>query len=313
MVLGLTPWSVRAAPPDPEPVADPIEEPVADAAIEEPPSVAPEAVIELISSARSIVVIATPLDEDAQPSGEPIELGAPPRSASLPAGRWRLETHGRGYQPWSRELELQAGVTQRVQVEPTLIDGALLELRAANSASEGATVELDGAPLCEVPCSETIEPGTHALTIRKRRHKPLRSTFVAVQADELVFDVELAPATSRAPALVTGTVALASLTTAVVFTIRSSQAARSLAADLEQHGQYDQDDRRLDNGRRDAIIASSMYGVTAAVGALTLYYLLRQSGRASQAQKHRRSLAGAWQLGPSFDRHGGSMTLRVEF
>lgn len=112
----------------------------------------------------------------------------------------------------------------------------------------------------------------------------------------------------RAPALVTGTVGLASLTTAVVFTIRSSSYARSLAADLERRVQYDQDDRRLDLGRRDAIIASVMVGVTAAVGALTLYYLLR-----SKPQKRRRSSGSAWLPSPSFDRHGGSMTLRVEF
>jgi hypothetical protein len=302
-VLGLTPRLVSAAPPDPE---FPIEQ------ADEAPAVL-EVTLEIISSARAIVVLAVPLDQHGQPDGVAIELGPPPLTTTLPAGRWRLETQGRGYQPWSLELELEPGVAQRVQVEPTLIEGALLELRAVNSASEGAIVELDGAPLCVVPCSETIAPGPHELTIQKRRHKPLRSELVAAQADEIVFDVELAPATARAPALVTGTVALASLTTAVVFTIRSSKSARSLAADLEGHVQYDQDDRRLHNGRRDAIIASAMYGVTAAVGALTLYYLLRQAGPASQAHKRRRSLAGAWQLNPSFDRHGGSFTLTVQF
>lgn len=302
MVLGLTSQVVSAAPPGDEADDE------ADSSV-----VAPQPVLELISSALAIVVIAVPLDEQGQPRGDEIDLGAPPITTTLPPGRWRLETRGRGYQPWSRELELEAGVTQRVQVEPTLIEDALLELRAGNSAAEGATVELDGAALCRLPCSEAITAGRHDLTIRKRRHKLLRSSFVAVQADEFSFDVELAPATSRAPALVIGTVALASLTTAIVFTVRSSRSARSLAADLDNHVQYDQDDRRLHNGPRDAYIAAGMYGVTAALGALTLYYLLRQTGPASQAHKRRRSLASAWQLSPSFDRHGGSFTLTVGF
>lgn len=311
-MLGLTPRIVSAAPPDP---ASPIEqpEPPAEDAPELPTSAAPQVSLELISSARAIVVIATPLDQHGQPSGDAIQLGAPPLTTTLPAGRWRLDTRGRGYHAWSRELVLEPGVDQRVQVEPTLIEGALLELRAANSASEGATVELDGVELCSLPCNEVITPGRHALSITKRKLGPLRSSFDAAQADELVFDVELAPAPSRAPAVVVGTVALGSLATAVAFTVRSSKAARSLADDLDRRVQYDQDDRRIDNGRRDAVIASAMYGVTAAVAGLTLYYLLRPGGAASKAEKQRRSLAGNWQLGPSFDRHGGALTLTVGF
>lgn len=323
VVFGLTPRLLSAAPPDPE---APIEQPRAPAEPEpelappEPtPSHAPEAEnpetelaetqLEVISSARAILVIATPIDPQGQPSGDEIELGGPPLTTTLPAGRWRFETRGRGYQPWSRELELEAGVAQRLQVEPTLIEDALIELRAGNPASEGAIVELDGALLCTLPCSETLAPGNYELTIRKRRHKPLRSQLAAAQADEIEFDVELMPATSRAPALMTGTVGLATLTTALVFTIRSAKAARSLASDLDNHVQYDQHDRRLYHGRRDAIIASAMYGATAAVAGLTLYYLLRQVGPASQAQKRRRSLA----VSPSFDRHGGSFQLTVGF
>ncbi|HLT34942.1 MAG TPA: hypothetical protein VK034_01620, partial [Enhygromyxa sp.] len=48
-----------------------------------------------------------------------------------------------------------------------------------------------------------------------------------------------------APALVVGTVGLASLATAIGFTIRSAEASRSLAADLDARVQYDQHDRRL--------------------------------------------------------------------
>jgi hypothetical protein len=281
-VLGLTPALVRANPPEPDPAIEQAE--------------ASQVSVEIISSALAIVVVAVPLDGDGQPSGPAIELGAPPITTTLAPGRWRLETRGRGYQPWSRELQLEAGVEQRIQIEPTLIEDTLLELRAVNSAAEGATVELDGARLCSVPCSVGIAPGRHAITIGKRRYKPLRSNFDAAQADEITFDVALHPATSRAPALVTGIVGLGSLTTAIVFTVRSARASNSLEADLAAGVQYDQHDRRLENGQRDAVIATAMYGVTAVAGGLTLYYLLRQAGRDSQAIKRRRSLA--WQFDP---------------
>ncbi|MCA9686168.1 MAG: hypothetical protein KC457_28615, partial [Myxococcales bacterium] len=89
--------------------------------------------------------------------------------------------------------------------------------------------------------------------------------------------------------------------TAVIFTARAEATRRDLARDLQDYGQYDGDDRRIDAGRRDAVVAGAMYGTTAVIGALTLFYLLRQTGVASKAEKHRRSLAGGprWQLAPA--------------
>jgi hypothetical protein len=107
---------------------------------------------------------------------------------------------------------------------------------------------------------------------------------------------------SVAPPIVIGSVALASLTTSVVFTLRSAQAARSLAADLDARVQYDHDDRRLHVGRRDAIAAASMFAVTAVVGALAVATAVRPRTRARRA-----SLSAG--LGPG----GGALVLTVGF
>jgi hypothetical protein len=221
----------------------------------------------------------------------------------------------------SQTIEVTAGHDLAVRVEPELIDGARLELPVGNPASEGATVTLDGVELCRIPCSETIEPGSHAIEIRKRRYKPLRGQLDAVQADAIQYDVTLERSTSRAPALVVGVVALASLTTALTFTGLSAHAYRSVAADLDANVQVDQDDPRIASGRNDAIVAAAMYGVTGAVGAMTLYYLLRQSGPASRAEKRRRSLASGapgrrsspWMLSPGIGPRGAALTLTVGF
>ena len=317
LVLGLTPGFADAAPPRVELTIAPASDQPPDPALDDPvelPSVAPQTGrLEIITSATSIRVRAVLISDAGQPLGSPsevvIDLGRPPIEATLPVGRWRLETEGRGYRPWSREIEIVADAETRVQVEPTLIDAALIELRAVDRSSEGAAVELDAVPLCILPCRASIEPGRHLLEITKRRKKPLRAWIDAAQADEIVIEVRLEPATSRAPAIVTGSVGLASLTTAIVFTARSAQTRRSLAADLNAGVQYDQQDRRIDNGRRDAIIATAMYGVTVAVGTLTFYYLLRQVGPASRAEKRRRSLA----VVPSFGPKAGGLVLTVGF
>lgn len=276
----------RAAPgPEPEPEAQgPTPEPAA----------AQPGRLEIITSAIAIVVHAIALDRE-QP---PIALGSPPIALELPAGRYRIEAAGAGYHAWSRELEIASGELVELQVEPQLIDVARLELRALGEASEGADVRLDGASLCTLPCSSDIEPGVHRIDIDKRRHKGLHFAVDVAQADAIEIDVQLEPATSRAPAIVTGAVALTSLTVAIGFTVRADQTRRSLANDLDALEQYDADDRRIDNGKRDAVLATSLYGVTAAVGLLTLYYLLRQPGASSRADLRRHSLAGRWQLAP---------------
>lgn len=279
--------------------------PGAETAPEPEPEVAPESApdpgatqagrLEILTSAIAIVVHAIALDRE-QP---PIRLGSPPIALELPAGRYRIEAAGPGYHPWSRELEIGAGEFVQLQVEPELIDVARLELRALGEASEGAEVRLDGTLLCTLPCSSDIEPGSHVVEIDKRRHKRLQFAVDVAQADALEIDVQLEPATSRAPAIVTGGVALTSLTVAIGFSVRADRTRRSLTNDLEALEQYDADDRRIDNGKRDAVLATSLYGVTAAVGLLTLYYLLRQPGASSRADLRRRSLAGVrWQLAP---------------
>lgn len=88
--------------------------------------------------------------------------------------------------------------------------------------------------------------------------------------------------------IVVGSVALASLTTAIVFTTRSALASRSLAADLAARRQYDQHDPRLVQGRRDALVAASMFATTAVVSVLVVV-ALRPVARA----RARRSSSGA--------------------
>jgi hypothetical protein len=291
VVLALTSMTATAAPPDGE--------------IDEP---AQPGTLKLVTTAVSIVVRVIPLDRELAP----IELGVPPIAAELPAGRYRVEVEGPGYRDWARDVELRPGEDLELQAEPELISGARLELRASDEASEGASVSLDGAKLCELPCREDIEPGLHQVEIRKRRHKRLAFPVEVTQADEVVIDVTLERATSRAPAVITGAFTVTSLAVAIAFTVRSDQTRRSLAADLDALEQYDADDRRIDNGRRDAVIAASMYGVTAAVGLLTLYYLLRQPGPRSRAEKRQRNLA-RWQLVPALGPTGGGVLGRVEF
>src|SRR5690606_9458921 len=139
-----TPGFADAAPPDSEltiaPASDqPPDSSLPDPPVNDPPSVAPETgELMIFTTAASINFSATPIDDAGQPVGSPVNLGMSPIAVELAPGRWRLETEGRGYQPWSQEVEIVTGGVARFQFEPELIEGALLELRAVDETSQGA-------------------------------------------------------------------------------------------------------------------------------------------------------------------------------
>ncbi len=282
LVVALTPAGVLAAPPPDETTPEPDRTAVSESTS---PSPAETGALELDSTAVGAEVIA--IDSE----GRERSLGPLPLRADLPAGRWRLEVDAPGYRPWQTDVEIEPGATSRLQVEPELIDTALLIVEVASPETSGAELRLDGETLCTLPCRRTIDPGDHQAEIRKRRMKPLAFPLEAKQADVIELEVRLERATSRAPAIITGAVALGTLTTAIVLTVRADRIRRSLADDLEQLHQYDGSDRRIDAGRRNAVVASGLYGVTAVAFGLTLFYLLRQAGQPSRIEKTRRNLA----------------------
>jgi len=254
--------------------------------------------LDIQSTADGVHVSARALNVPRHPSAAPsVDLGPLPVSASLEPGTWELSIDSPGYEPWSRQVNILAGGHTSLVVEPELISGAWLEVRAVSEDEVDAVLSLDGDLVCTLPCRVMVEPGSRQLEIVKRRYKPLAVVLDVVQADEIHLDVTLEPATSRAPAVVTGAVGLVTLGTAVVFTVRAARTRRALAADIE----VDERDPRIVDRRRDMAVAGAMYGVSAAIGALTLFYLLRQPGVASRAGMKRWNLAGRelwWRVGP---------------
>jgi hypothetical protein len=111
-------------------------------------------------------------------------LGQLPLTVALPAGSFELI----------------------VAVEPELIDEALVIAEDVSDQTEGAELRVDGESLCHLPCRTTLAPGDHRVEIRKRKMKPLAFDLEVHQADRIELDVELERATSRSPAIKTGSV-----------------------------------------------------------------------------------------------------------
>lgn len=298
LALSLAPSLALAGPPSSD-------ETLPTSAAERDEALAQQGLARLILDGSAVGVEVVIHDEQ----GRERSLGEVPLALEVPAGRFELSVDEPGYLPWRTSIALAPGESLRVAVEPELIDVGMIIATPASDTAVGAELFVDGERACKLPCRTTATPGRHRVEIRKRKYKPVSFELELAQADEVALDVTLERATSRAPAIITGSVALVSLGTAIAFTARADATRRELAADLAAHHQYDAQDARIDVGRRDALIGSGLFGVTAVVGALTLYYLLRQPGMPSRVEKRRKTLA----LVPSFGPYGGGVIGEVRF
>lgn len=290
------------------PTSSPASEPPATEAREDAPPGPGQGRLILDGSAVGVEVVI----RDAQEPGRERSLGRVPLTIDLPAGHFELSVDEPGYVPWRAPIEIVEGVATSVAVEPELIDVGLIVAEQVSESAIGAELRIDGERACALPCRTTATPGNHRVEIRKRKHKPLVFELELTQADSVELVVTLERATSRAPAIITGSVAAVALGTAIVFTARADATRRSLAADLADHTQYDATDARIDVGRRDAVIGSALFGVTAIAAGLTLYYLLRQPGEPSRVEKRRKTLA-AGQLVPAIGPSGAGLVGEFRF
>lgn len=230
-----------------------------------------------------------------------VPVGKTPFSNQLPPGTWEIRVEKLGYQTYAQKIEVEQGKIRTVELDPKLIAGAILKLRPKTPESVDAQVYLDDDkdPLCTLPCQEEVLPGEHRIEVRKKKKKTLEFTINVAQADLVEVDVVLEPATRRYPAIVTGVLMAAAAGTGTAFALRARSIENELQRDIDQFEQITKDDARVAQGRNSAIIADSLFGATALLGGLTLYYLLRQTGEPSKGDKTQDNLAHTDRAGPA--------------
>jgi len=258
-----------------------------------------------------------PVAYDADPN---VPVGKTPFSNQLPPGKWDIRVEKLGYKTYADVIDVEQGKIRTVELDPKLIDGAILKLRPQTSESIDAQVFLDEeqkTPLCTLPCQEEVLPGEHRVVVRKKKKKELEFTVNVRQADIVEVDITMEPATRRYPAIVTGVLMAGAIGTGAFFAVRARNIEDDLQRDIDKFEQITKDDSRVAKGRTSAIVADSLFGVSALLGALTLYYLLRQTGEPSVGEKEQKNLAGAGRPGrgtrvPMRDRVTLSPTLSPE-
>jgi hypothetical protein len=225
-------------------------------------------------------------------------VGRTPYTGFLRPGKRQVIVERDGYAPYKGEIEVTAGKDHVLNV--TLQKVRYGWLKVTGSTTEGAKVLVDGKPIeCkEHPCRTQLDEGTYRVELIRKGFKSFKETVTVKQASETQLAVRLNPKPTRLNAYITFGVHAALLVAAITTGVISKNRRDSVESDLAAGRIYDSGDSRLGEGRIYAIVSNSLYGVSALVGALGLYYLFRNEGPDSYGEVNTRKIAITPTLGP---------------
>jgi hypothetical protein len=219
-------------------------------------------------------------------------VGATPFSNQVPPGLYKLRVAKEGFKDYEAEVEVAQGKVKTVSAELEPVEFILVNVKHKDPESKEAELYEEGEAkrLCFIPCETKLPPGKHKLVVKKKGMKPLRFSVSGDKAEAVDVTVDLEPATRRYPAIITGLLMAGTAGTGIAFGIMSARARNDIEADIKNNVQLDKSDPRAQTSKRDAIIADAMFGATALLGALTIYYLVRKTGKPSTGDKQQRAL-----------------------
>lgn len=220
-----------------------------------------------------------------------VSVGKTPFSNQLAPGTWRVRVAKDGYVPFEQVVEVEQGKIRTLEVRLAVESTGRVTFEPTAPASEGAQVFLAGSLLCDIPCSHEFPPGHYEVTIQKAKLKDLFFEMDVQPADRITVDVTMEPKTKRRGAVIAGVLMAATAGTGAFFAVQAKKTEQSIRDDLDLNVQFDTDDPRRRKGLVQAAVADSLFGVTAVLGALTLYYALRKKGPASKGEIRTDSLA----------------------
>lgn len=235
--------------------------------------------------------------------GDPeVAVGTTPFSNQIPPGKWEVRVKKLGYKEYRTEVEVPQGKVMTHDVHLDLLPFAFIDLKAATPESIGAIAyegEKAKKVLCTLPCQAQLDPGEHIIVIKKDKKKTLQFDVAVAKSDLVTVNVRMEPYTPRYPAIVTGVLMAGAGGASIYFGLQAKKIREDIENDLETFQQTEADDPRARQGRVNAIVADGLFAATAVLGALTIFYLLREKGEPSQGEKEHKNLAIAPAVGPT--------------
>ncbi|MCP4603347.1 MAG: PEGA domain-containing protein [Proteobacteria bacterium] len=199
------------------------------------------------------------------------QVGITPWGNVLTAGKHKIWLEKPGYEPVEKEIEITLG--EKVEY-PVTLERLSFGTMLVKTNSEGAQVYLDGTLLGAAPYEDKVAPGRHKLEVIAEGMKNYTAEVVVERGRHTKTLVRLNPTPSRISAWVSLGASVAIFTGGGVFGYMALKLNNDLDA-LRSKGRLADDDPRIMQGFLWALGADLSFGVGAVVGALCIYYFLR--------------------------------------
>ena len=239
-------------------------------------------------------------------------VGTTPYRSHLTPGKHRVIVGGEGLTDSVQEVDFEAGRIHELhaRVERAAVGYVVVHGRSV----EGATVKLDGVPVCRAPCRFPSPSGARQITVEKAGSKPLRRTVEVGRATEVDLTVRLAPRQARTDVIWKAAFAAAAIGGGVYLGLQANAVQDSLERDLAAGmPPLSADDDRYTRGKLYALSADGLFLAGGAVAAYTAISLLSEKGPPSTAEAAPRELHPGLSVAPALGPGYGGVSAELRF
>ncbi|MCD6500031.1 MAG: PEGA domain-containing protein [Deltaproteobacteria bacterium] len=222
-------------------------------------------------------------------------VGRTPYSGFRKPGLHTFWVSKAGYVTRRKDVRVISGKTHRISFRLTRVRYGWVNL--GGKATKGAVVKVDGKQRCRAPCKVVkVAAGGHRLTVVRPGYKTLVAPFKVEQGRVTDLAVRLYAKPSRVPAYVAYGFVGAFLAGAIYSAVQAKNLKDDLDSEIKAGKLVVSTDKRFKQGKIYSGVADGLFGLSALVGAMALYYQFRNTGPKSKL---------------TFTIHGVSMTPQV--
>jgi len=198
-------------------------------------------------------------------------IGKTPLGKPVPAGKHKIWVEMPGFEPASKEVEVQVGEEVKVTVEMNRVSYGILKVK---TNLDGSKIILDSREKKFSPLLEKLSPGIHKVEVKSKGMKKIKTTINIEKGMQTTMLVRLNPSPSKTYGWVSLGLTMAFLTAGTILSCYASE----IKSDLDHEsslGYLRDDDPRIKKGLWFAIGGDLSFlfgGITAILG---IYYFVR--------------------------------------